>query len=109
MRWTSASHQLSFVVSTAVIASPMQRHASSNWPSSEYAQDRMDKYHGRKCLAPVDRCASIPMVSICTPYDGLPVKADRQPLFIPPNASQNGLPFSSASSASSLVCMLAAA
>ena len=34
MRWISASHHLSLVVSTAVIASPMQRQASSNWPSS---------------------------------------------------------------------------
>ena len=34
MRLTSASHHLSLVVSTAVIASPMQRQASSNWPSS---------------------------------------------------------------------------
>ena len=34
MRWMSASHHFSLVVSTAVIASPMQRQASSNWPRS---------------------------------------------------------------------------
>ena len=34
MRWTSASHHLSFVFSTAAIASPTQRQASPNWSSS---------------------------------------------------------------------------
>ena len=34
MRLASASHILSFVVSIAVITSPMHRQASSNWPSS---------------------------------------------------------------------------
>jgi hypothetical protein len=34
VRLTSASHHLSWVVSTAVIASLMQRQASLNWPSS---------------------------------------------------------------------------
>ena len=34
MRLTSASNHLSFAVSTMLIASPMQRQASSSWPSS---------------------------------------------------------------------------
>jgi hypothetical protein len=36
-RLTSASHHVSFVASIAATASPMQRHASSKSPSSEYA------------------------------------------------------------------------
>ena len=34
VRLTSASHHLSLVVSTAVVASTMHRQASSSWPSS---------------------------------------------------------------------------
>src|SRR5271166_96763 len=51
MRWTSASHHVSLVVSTAVIASPMQRQASSNWPSSAWALAKYDKvrWHKRCC------------------------------------------------------------
>src|SRR6202043_964063 len=50
-RWTSASHHFSLVVSTAVIASPMQRQASSNCPSSAWPQsgrkgDRIDRING---------------------------------------------------------------
>jgi hypothetical protein len=46
MRWTSASGHLSLVFSIAVIASPMQRRASSNWPSSAWALAKYDKYNG---------------------------------------------------------------
>jgi hypothetical protein len=56
-----ASHRLSFVVSTAVIASPMQRQASSYLPSSAYARAKHDNHHGIKTVAPVDRHAVIPI------------------------------------------------
>ena len=42
----SASNHVSLVVSTAVIASPMQRQASSNWPSSAYALAKYDTCKG---------------------------------------------------------------
>ena len=46
VRWISASHHFSLVVSIAVIASPMQRHASSNCPSSAWALAKYDKNNG---------------------------------------------------------------
>jgi hypothetical protein len=46
MRWTSASHHLSLVVSIAVIVLPMQRQASSNCPSSAWARAKHVKYSG---------------------------------------------------------------
>src|SRR5262245_42689092 len=62
MRWISASYHRSFVVSTAVIASVMQRQASSNWSSSAWALDKCDKKIGKYSLDPVDRYMVIPEV-----------------------------------------------
>src|SRR5215470_19263060 len=45
MRLISASHHLSFAVSTAVIASPMQRQASSNWPRSKRDRSKSEIYN----------------------------------------------------------------
>jgi hypothetical protein len=55
---TSASNQLSLVVSIAAIASPTQRRAASSWPSSAWAAAKYDNHDGRECVAPVDRIAS---------------------------------------------------
>src|SRR6516164_4656427 len=55
MRLISASYHRSLVVSTAVIASPMQRQASSSWPSSAWALDKCAKKNGKYTLDPVDR------------------------------------------------------
>src|SRR5262249_19285186 len=54
MRTTSASYQRSFVVCTEVIASPMQRQASSNCASCAWALDKCDQNIGRYTLDPVD-------------------------------------------------------
>jgi hypothetical protein len=43
VRWTSASSHLSLVVSIVVIASPIQRQASSNWLRSAWAFAKFDK------------------------------------------------------------------
>jgi hypothetical protein len=42
IRWTSASHHLCLVVSIAVVASPMQRQASSSLPTSAKALAKDD-------------------------------------------------------------------
>src|ERR1700688_4158482 len=55
MRWISASHHLSLVVSTAVIASSMQRQASSYWPRSTQTRAKFDRDHGSHDFDPVDR------------------------------------------------------
>src|SRR5208282_6889560 len=47
MRWISASNHVSLVVSIVVIASPMQRQASSNWPSSAWALAKYDLKQGQ--------------------------------------------------------------
>src|SRR6516162_8585371 len=72
MRLTSASYHRSFVVSTAAIASPMQRQASSNWPSSAWAVDKCDKKHGKYTLDPVERYVAIPEVIISIASETLP-------------------------------------
>src|SRR3974377_222805 len=75
VRWMSASHHFSLVVSTAVIASPMQRQASSNWPSSAWASDKCDKKNGKYTLDPVDRYVVIPEVIIWIASKALPDRA----------------------------------
>ena len=100
---------VSLVVSTAVIASPMQRQASSNWPSSAWALAKNDKNSGIKDVDPVDRHAVIPEVIIWIASEALPVRANTQPCFIIPNAFQNKVPFSSAKATSSSTSAFAAA
>jgi hypothetical protein len=51
----SASHHLSLVVSTAVIASSMQRQASSYLLSSAYAFAKHDNRHGIKTVVTTRR------------------------------------------------------
>src|SRR5215468_8639514 len=109
MRWISASYQRSFVVSTAVIASVMQRQASSNWPSSAYAVDKCDQKIGKYTLDPVDRYMVIPEVIIWIASEALPDSANTQPVCIVHSAFQNGAPFSSANRTTSLDCAFAAA
>src|SRR5215468_5382300 len=109
MRWISASYHRSFVVSTAVIASPTQRQASSNWPSSAYALDKCDKKIGKYSLDPVDRYMVIPEVIIWIASEALPDCANTQPLCTVPNAFQSAAPFSSANRTTSLDCAFAAA
>src|SRR5262249_45438329 len=64
MRLTSASHHLSLAVSTAVIASPMQRLALSNSPISALAPDRYDNHKGIHIVVPVDCIAVTPQVIV---------------------------------------------
>jgi hypothetical protein len=64
MRLISASYHRSFVVSTAVIASPIQRHASSNWPSFAWALAKCDNHNGIHIVVPVDRIAVTPEVIV---------------------------------------------
>jgi hypothetical protein len=42
----------------------MQRHASSNWPSSPWALAKIDKIDGIPTVAPVERRAVIPVVIV---------------------------------------------
>jgi hypothetical protein len=65
-RLTSASHRVSFVVSIALIVSPMQHQASSYLPISAYALAKHDNHHGTKTVAPVERHAAIPEVMVWT-------------------------------------------
>ena len=53
----------------------MRRHASSNWPSAAQAIAKYDQCDGSDTLAPVDRTAVIPEVSMCTASEALPVSA----------------------------------
>src|SRR6516162_7722275 len=108
MRLISASYHRSFVVSTAIIASPMQRQASSNWPSSAWALDKCDKKNGKYTLDPVDRYVVIPKAINWIASDALPESANTQPFSIVPNAFHNAAPFSSASRTTSLDCSFAA-
>src|SRR5271155_1622120 len=63
-RWMSASHQLSLDASLAAIASPMQRHASLNWPSLAWTCAKNDMCNGVQHVAPVDRHALTPEVIV---------------------------------------------
>src|SRR5262249_36352598 len=72
MRLISASYHRSLVVSTAVIASPMQRQASSNWPSSAWALDKCAKKNGKYTLELVDRYVVIPELIIWIASEALP-------------------------------------
>src|SRR5262245_46020586 len=72
VRSISAPYHRSFVVSTAVIASLMQRQASSNWSSSAWALDKCDKKIGKYTLDPVDRYMVIPEVIIWIASEALP-------------------------------------
>src|SRR5271166_5159501 len=74
-RLTSASNHVSLVVSTAVIASPMQRQASSNWPSSAWALAKCDNHNGIHCVDPVDRHAVIAEFITLTALEALPITA----------------------------------
>src|SRR5262245_2845616 len=109
MRLISASNHRSFVVSTAVVASQMQRQASSNWPSSAWAQDKCDQKNGKYTLDPVDRYVVIAGAIISIASAALPDNASTQPFSIIPNAFHNAAPFSSASRTTSLDCAFAAA
>src|SRR6516165_989494 len=109
MRLISASYHRSFVVSTAVIASPMHRHASSNWPSSTWAMDKCDKKIGKYTLDPVDRYVLIPEVIIWIASEALPDSASTEPFCIVPSAFHSAAPFSSANRSTSLDCAFAAA
>src|SRR3954453_16440086 len=109
MRLTSASHHLSLAVSTAAIASPMQRQASSNWPSPAWALDKCDKKNGKYTLDPVDWYVVIPEVIIWIASEALPDSANTQPFCIVPRAFHNAAPFSSANRTTSLDCAFAAA
>src|SRR5262249_42038414 len=64
MRLTSASHHFSLAVSTAAIASPMQRLASSNSPISALAFATYDDHNGIHIVVPVDRIAVRPQVIV---------------------------------------------
>src|SRR5215470_5966960 len=92
MRWTSASHHLSLAVSTAVIVSPMQRFAASNWPISALALARYDNHSGIHIVVPVDRIAVTPEVIVSTASETLSVSANTQPPCIIPHAAQNNEP-----------------
>src|SRR6516162_2645656 len=92
MRLTSASHHLSLAVSTAAIASPMQRQASSNWPISALALVIYDNHNGIHIVVPVDCIAVTPEVIVSTASEALPVRANKQPRCIIPHAPQNNDP-----------------
>ena len=100
-RLMSASHHLSLVVSTVIIASSVERQASSNWPTSAWALAKLDKCNGIHTVVPVDRYAVIPEATVWIASEGLPVKAKRQPWNDNPIAFQNKAPFSSANARSS--------
>ena len=72
MRWTSASHHFSSVASATVIASAMQRLASSNCPSCAWLLARYDRYQGAYAVAPVDRIAVIAELVTATASELLP-------------------------------------
>src|SRR5215212_3418621 len=100
MRLISAWYHRSFVVSTAVIASQMQRQASLYWPSSACARDKCDQKTGKYTLDPVERYVVIPEEIIWIASDALPESTSTQPFVIVPNAFHNAAPFSSASATS---------
>jgi len=60
-------------VSAAVIASPMQRQAASNCPSSAWARAKCGKRNGIQTVVPVARTAAIPEIVTqqCTLSDGM--------------------------------------
>jgi hypothetical protein len=101
VRWISASHHVSLVVSAAVIASPMQRQAASNCPSSAWARAKCGKKSGIRLVAPVVRRAVIQEIKISVASEALPVRASTQPWFVIPSAFQNSEPLSSAIATSS--------
>src|SRR6185503_10417266 len=88
-RLTSLSHHLSLAVSTAVIASPMQRHASSDWPSAKWALARYVNNSGIHIVDPVDRNAASPVVIAGIASEALPVTVKRQPRHSNPDAFHN--------------------
>src|SRR4029434_8936855 len=79
MRLISASYHRSFVVSTADIASQMQRQASLYWPSSGCPEDKCDKKNGKYTLDPVERYVVIPEEIIWIASDALPDSTSTQP------------------------------
>jgi hypothetical protein len=89
---TSASYQLSLVVSIAVMASPMRREASFNWPRSEYALAKYDNHNGIQIVDPVGRNTVSPEVVIWIASEALPVRANTQPWFSVPSGFQNTEP-----------------
>src|SRR5271170_3506774 len=64
IRWISASHQISLDALDAAIASPIQRLASSNWPSLAWTLAKNDMCNGVQHVAPVDRHAVTPAVIV---------------------------------------------
>src|SRR4029077_8995768 len=72
MRLVSASNHLSLVVSIVLIASPMQRQASSIWPRLAWAIAKYDNHRGIHAVTPVGRTAVIPDVSFWTASEASP-------------------------------------
>ena len=62
-----------------VMPSPMQRQASSSWPSSPWAAAKFDNHDGKYIVAPVDRHVAIPVAIISTAFEALPVRPSSQP------------------------------
>src|SRR5262249_17234056 len=106
-RSISASNHLSLVVSTVVVASPMLRQASSNWPSYERALAKYDKKRGTQYVAPVDRHEISAEVIVWTVSDGRPVRAEIQPRVIIPLPLHCTAPAASATETSSSTRVLA--
>jgi hypothetical protein len=67
----------SLAVSIAVIASSMQRQASSNCPRSAWALAKDDKCHGTYNVAPVDRYAPRPKRGRAAVSKGAPTRCFR--------------------------------
>jgi hypothetical protein len=105
VRWISASHHRSFVVSASVIASPMQRHASLSWPSSTWALAKCDRYSVATGGDPDERNSLIPEM---TAAEALPVKTDTQHWSEIPRAFQNKAPFSARATCSWALAVTAA-
>src|SRR3984885_9485376 len=91
-RLISASYQFSFVLFTAVIASPILAVASSSCPSSAFAHARWDKNSGIHIVVPVDRIRSTPAAIVWAASGALPVSVIKQPRCIIPHPVQNDDP-----------------
>src|ERR1700751_3174691 len=79
MRLISASNHFSLVVSATDIASPMQRRASTNFPSWALAKAKCDNHAVVHAVAPVDRYPFNPALIASTAAEALPVRANTDP------------------------------
>ena len=111
-RLASASNHLSLVVVIAPMASPMQRHALSNWPRPAWAVAKSDVYNGKSLwgkagqrsaliegshiVDPVARQAAIPELMVSTASAERSFRVKAQPRATVPPAFQNNEDFSSA-------------